>query len=440
MVISESQIKAALKRIAAKETKRIDLHDDGGRGAGRLFLRLTGNGGTFYAVYWRGGQRIMARIGAYDPEGRQGGLTLAAARKKFQAEFAPAIVSGSDPESVVVRRARQQTSGTVKQLFEAYIASLRAAGKRSADNVEWILLTGGDNAADAIGADRTAADIEPGDLVPHLADIHKRGAAVLASQVRAYVGAAFAFGMKAEHDYTQASAGASWGIKANPVLAIPIPEGVSTPGQRFLSPSEFRQLWLWLERHDEHSRFSPAVRLMLATGQRVEEILRITTTVYDKANRMCEWPRTKNGMPHAIPLPHQAVAILDGLMPNKHGLFFHYTVDPTRPAHYASAGDVVRTFLEQHPDFPWFVQKDIRRTWKSLAGFAGVSKEGRDRLQNHAKSDISATHYDRYDYLAEKRADIARWEKYLDLVLSGTITELGQRSDNIVPIGAAAAG
>jgi hypothetical protein len=32
--------------------------------------------------------------------------------------------------------------------------------------------------------------------------------------------------------------------------------------------------------------------------------------------------KTKNGLPHSIPLPHQAVAILDGLRVNAHGLFF----------------------------------------------------------------------------------------------------------------------
>ena len=97
--------------------------------------------------------------------------------------------------------------------------------------------------------------------------------------------------------------------------------------------------------------------------------------------------------------------------------------------------DAIRRFHRDNPDFEPFVAKDIRRTWKTLAGDAGVSKEMRDRLQNHAqKSDISARHYDRYDYLAERRAAMAKWAEYLELVLSGEIKEIGQRERNVAPI------
>ena len=39
--------------------------------------------------------------------------------------------------------------------------------------------------------------------------------------------------------------------------------------------------------------------------------------------------------------------------------------------------------------------RDLRRTWKTLAGKAGVSKEIRDRIQNHALHDASSKSYDR---------------------------------------------
>lgn len=47
---------------------------------------------------------------------------------------------------------------------------------------------------------------------------------------------------------------------------------------------------------------------------------------------------------------------------------------------------------------------DFRRTCKTLMGAAGISKEMRDILQQHDKSDVFATHYDRYNYINEKRA------------------------------------
>jgi integrase len=103
--------------------------------------------------------------------------------------------------------------------------------------------------------------------------------------------------------------------------AIPIAKGVSNARDRFLSPTEVRACWTWLETFDVDGKFAPALRLMLATGQRSEEILRITAATYEPSRALLYWPTTKNGLPHSIPVPHQAVAILDGLHANAHGLF-----------------------------------------------------------------------------------------------------------------------
>jgi hypothetical protein len=43
----------------------------------------------------------------------------------------------------------------------------------------------------------------------------------------------------------------------------------------------------------------------------------------------------------------------------------------------------------------------------------GVSTEMRDRLQNHKRAGVSAKHYDRYDYIKEKREIISQWEEKL---------------------------
>jgi hypothetical protein len=59
-----------------------------------------------------------------------------------------------------------------------------------------------------------------------------------------------------------------------------------------------------------------------------------------------------------------------------------------------------------------FSNRDIRRTWKTLAGHAGLTKEERDLIQNHKKPDVSSRHYDRYDYLSEKREAMAKWETW----------------------------
>ncbi len=60
-----------------------------------------------------------------------------------------------------------------------------------------------------------------------------------------------------------------------------------------------------------------------------------------------------------------------------------------------------------------FVPRDIRKTVKRLAGDARLKKEIRDRIQSHALNDVSSKHYDRYDYMTEKRSALEQWDSRL---------------------------
>ena len=62
--------------------------------------------------------------------------------------------------------------------------------------------------------------------------------------------------------------------------------------------------------------------------------------------------------------------------------------------------------------------RDLRRTWKTLAGQAGLSKEIRDRLQNHTLQDVSSKSYDRWNYMPEKRAGMEKWDAFVRTLLS----------------------
>jgi hypothetical protein len=289
-MITDSKIKAALRRVTLGECTRVELRDGGERCAGRLVLVIRAIGkrtvGEHYAVYHRDQKRRMCKLGSYPT------LSLAEARKRFREEFAPAISAGAEPPSAAARRRHKASAGTVTALFAAYVENLRASGKRSADGVERILK----EAASAIGRERVAGEVEPTDIVPYLAEIHGRGSAVMASIARAYLSAAFAYGMKAEHDYTRKDAGARWGIKSNPVAAIKA-DNVSRPRNRFLSPTELLTFWRWLESYATDSGMAHVLRLMLATGQRTEEILRITTAGYERPRALLFWRRPRTVYP-----------------------------------------------------------------------------------------------------------------------------------------------
>jgi integrase len=155
----------------------------------------------------------------------------------------------------------------------------------------------------------------------------------------------------------------------------------------------------------------------MLTGQRVEEIARLHIDQWDSRERIIDWSKTKNGKPHAIPVPALAAELIQSIKPNEHGWFFPSAKDPTRPVSHGT----LYSFMWRQRDrgvIPVVTNRDLRRTWKTLAGKAGVSKEIRDRIQNHALQDVSSKSYDRWSYMPEKRAAMNVWNKFVRVLLS----------------------
>ncbi len=340
-MITDKQIQKALRDAAASK-KTIELKDPGERGAGRLAIVIrpmaTRVAAEWYAVFYRAGRRVTAKLGSYPT------VPVAEARRKFLTEYAPAISAGEAP---AIWRRKAASNGTVAELFQAYVDHLERAGRRVAPMVRRYLLSEVSGAAKSIGGDRPASSIEPDDIVPLLATIHGRGSRVHANSICGYISAAYNFGLKAEHDFTRANVDTRWGLKVNPVLAIPADASAKKAGNRFLSPAEFREVWLWLDGYRKDSLIASAVMIKMATGQRTEEVLCISDTSYDRGKVMVHWDKTKNGLPHSIPLPHQAAAILDATPPNARGWFFPHQYDAERCAVSQAFMEVIRQIPEK---------------------------------------------------------------------------------------------
>jgi hypothetical protein len=102
-LITEAQIKAAVRVATTADKPRLELRDGGMRGAGRLVVIIRGNGDAaaptseFYACWYRDGHRRMSKLGTYPL------ISLADAGKRFREEFAPASPPApSPPESPAV--------------------------------------------------------------------------------------------------------------------------------------------------------------------------------------------------------------------------------------------------------------------------------------------------------------------------------------------------
>jgi integrase len=238
----------------------------------------------------------------------------------------------------------------------------------------------------------------------------------MADHVRSYVRSAYSWATKSEHDY-RSSSPRRFKLVANPAAGIPTEPKVV--GTRWLDEGEFVRLYRWLECPDTpvHPPYTRAVRILMLTGQRVEEIARLHIAQWDAKERIIDWSKTKNGRPHAIPVPVLAAELIESIKPNEYGWFFPSSTDPTRPV---SAGTLYSFMWRQRQRdvIPLVTNRDLRRTWKTLAGKAGVSKELRDRIQNHALQDVSSKSYDRWSYMPEKRVGMEKWNAFVTALLA----------------------
>ena len=159
-----------------------------------------------------------------------------------------------------------------------------------------------------------------------------------------------------------------------------------------------------------------------AGGQRVEEVLRATWDEFDMKASLWELPpeRTKKDRAHVVPLSQLAIDELKALRKATKSPTYLFPAGrgADGPIRTDSLGYCIRRFCADSK-FEKFTARDLRRTVKTLMGKAGLSKSIRDRLQNHKLSDTSSKHYDRYDYLAEKREAIAVWESMLTAMIEG---------------------
>lgn len=402
--LTDGEIRRAFKTVE-QTGKQLNLVDGEGHGTGRLVLvmkpmptRVTAD---WMAQQWRDKKRTKKKLGSYPS------MTLAQAREVFKRDFAGMIQKGRS-----IKIAGDTRPGTVADLFDAYIAHLNEGGKSSWKEAQ----KGLNKIADTLGRNRPARDIEPDEITALIRPIYERGKRSMADHVRSYIRSAYSWGLKSEHDYRTASE-RPFRLIYNPAAGIPTePKNVGT---RWLDEEEFVQLYRWLECPDRpvHPPYTRAVMVLMLTGQRVEEIAQLHIDQWDAKERIIDWSKTKNGKPHAIPVPTLAAQIIESINVDEHGWFFPSAFDRSKPVRAST----LYSFMWRQRDrevIPYVTNRDLRRTWKTLGGKAGLSKEIRDRLQNHTLQDVSSKHYDRWNYMEEKRAAMEKWDKFVRQMLA----------------------
>lgn len=404
-MLTDTEIKRAIK------TATIDqVLNDGaqGRGTGSLRIRIRpaarGTSATWFAWWSQDGKPKTKQLGRYPA------MSLLDARKAYQADIAPLLAAGKDPGAVVA----PADMPTVERMFQGYVASMKAKGRVSAVEVERALLLSKDNAADALGRHRPAAEIESADVAAYVAKFYQRGHRGAADKARSYLGSAFAWAKKSTHDYTAAER-QDWGIKANPAADVPKDAGAIKQRDRNLSAAEMAKLWT-AEGIGPDSM--ACIMLLITLGQRVQETLRIHGEDIDLAARTWTMPAAKTKgrkAAHTIPLPPLAMVVIHKLIDQrgKGSLFPARTGSKGPYIGHASIQQAIDRWNVGEAKMPAFQTRDLRRTWKSRTADAGIDRFTRDLIQQHAKHDTGSRSYDRADYLPQMTEAMMKWDAWL---------------------------
>jgi len=411
----------------------------GGRGSGSLMFKVASeNRGEFYFRYHNGTKRKLTKLGNFKATKGTAGLSLEEAREKAQ-ELSKIYRDDKDVKGAledkaqVQEEARQQreakkAQGTFQQLVESYINQMRVAGKPSANEVERSIERAVFKPYPQLKK-KKASDITTQEIKGVLARMIENGITTQSNRVRSYLLAAFNHGMKQENNpriYLEKAT--RFNISFNPVAAIPRQTDFEKTGENVLSENEIKDLWHQLPRTNRVGFvISALIQFALATGgQRLKQILNTPWESYDLEEKTMVIMDSKGKgdkiRPHVVPLNDLAISILNelkpitgkSLFPFAGGSFGNSKEKHIRPDSIPLA---ISRYRDEHKEVN-FKAADIRRTCKTLMARHGINKEIRDRIHNHSLNDISTKHYDRHDYLEEKRIAMKQWNDILNLIIN----------------------
>jgi len=360
------------------------------------------------------GKRTQVNLGRYP------GTSLKEAREKAHA-YRDHLAVGVDPKDEIKRERALEVKlaarPTVEALFDAYIADLEMDIKRSAPEVRRIF---NKHIKEFIGG-TVAAEVTTDDILDVLTPIVQRGSLVHADNVRAYLRAAFEFGLHSGSATRWRGRIPQFGLSHNPVANTKKAVRRKPVGRRTLSADEVAQVW-----HGDGISLPShlTVKLLIATGQRVEEVLQANWREFDLAEGLWVIPaerrKTRHDAtePHIVPLTDFHIALLDRVRgATDHGDWLFPHKDRTQPRKADALYQAIHRFCRSNGIEP-FAPRDCRRTFKTLAGSIGIDLELRNRLQGHAMTDVGSVHYDRWGYLPEKRTAMSTWSAWLENIVS----------------------
>ena len=334
---------------------------------------------------------------------------------KFQLEEEKRKAKESEA-TAISERLRLNNLGTLSQLCEVYRDKMRSEDKSSHAKVyaaleRYVIKPYPDLAS------KQANLITAEDIKLILKAMYDRGITTTINRTRGDLHAAFNVGLTYDHDITiQRADNLCFDISNNPVAKVKKIKQFERALKRFLKPEELHIVWDSCADH-MNPVYASLLKIMVCTGYHPAELMRLTIDDIQSEDKAIYMTKTKSGVPNLIPLNRFAWSEIQNRIANtdSSGLLFPSRVSNPKGDIYSRVSVLSNQVADMrtHLLIEAFTPRDIRRTVKTLMGKAGITKEMRDRIQNHAVSDVSDKHYDQYEYMPEKRAAMKTWERWL---------------------------
>ncbi len=369
---------------------------EGGRTGLGVRVAPSGRKSFVYMYRFNGKPRRMT-LGAYPRIGLADARVLHAKAKQQREQ-------GIDPgtEHIAKRRAERDAE-TVKELVEEYLEKHARPNKRSAPADERTLR----KEVLPVWGSRKAKSITRRDVIRLLDGIVDRGAPIMANRTLAVIRKAFNFAISRDI------------IDASPCVMIQAP-AKETPRDRVLSPVEIGAFWRGLDAAKMSDQVRLALKLMLVSAQRREEVTGAPWAEFDLTDRVWEIPgsRAKNGLAHRVPLSTFALELL-GEIREAAGESAWLFPSPRagKPVVPDAATHALKDNLEAI-GVAGITPHDLRRSAASHMTGLGIPRLVVSKILNHADSSITGI-YDRYDYGPEKLRALEAWGARLSEIISG---------------------
>jgi integrase len=412
------------KQIAALKPKagRYEKPEPGRTG---LAIRVSPDGDKVWTFRYRlAGEQKRMVFGTYPKIGvAKAHIALADARDKLK--------RGIDPGALVAEERRaERDAETVSELVGEYLTHYARRFKKtsSADEDDRLL----HREVIPEWGRRKGKDITRRDVIKLLDAIEARGAPVTRNRMASLLSKLFAVGLDRGL------------VDAHPAVGIRRLD--EHPRDRVLTPEELRTFWHGLDEADMTPQTRAALRFALVTGQRRAEIAGTARDEIEDAEALWRLPagRTKPGRDNLVPLPLLAMQLIeeaDSLRikppptrPNRKDRK-PYTAEPSpwlfpsrigqkplEPAALSRALNRNRKVLGFDGNEPPTVH-DLRRSFATYHGELGTAPEILGALLNHVPQTITGRVYNRAENIESRRAAMARWCQWLELVIAGRLVD-----------------